>query len=48
MYIRDPLLVLAPHFNHSRLGFLPSIENSNSTIAVAGAEDIAGDLVRGQ
>ena len=48
VHIRDPLLVLAPAFDHSQLGLFASIENADGAVAVTGTEDIAGYLVRGQ
>ncbi len=48
MHVCNPLLVLSPHLDHSGLGLFARIEDSDGTIAIAGAKDIAGDLIRGQ
>lgn len=45
VYVRDPLLMLAPHFDHSRLGRFPRVEDADSAVAVSGAEDMTGDLI---
>ena len=48
VHVGDPLLVLAPAADHGKGGLLAGVEDANGAVAVAGAEDVAGDLVRGQ
>ena len=48
MHVSDPLFVLAPTFDHRHLGFLADIKDPDGTVAVACAEDVPGDLIRGQ
>lgn len=48
MDICDPLLVLTPNFDHRGGGLQPLIENTDSTVAKASNEDVAGDLIRSQ
>ena len=44
----DPLLVSAPVFDHGHGGSFAGVEDADGAVAVAGAEDVAGDLVGGQ
>jgi len=46
--VGDPLLVAAPVLHHRRRGFLARVEDADGAVAVAGAEDVAGDLVGGE
>ena len=48
VHVCDPLLVFAPHLDHSGLGLLAGVEDADSTVAVASAEDVAGNLVGGE
>lgn len=43
----DPLLVPAPVLHHCHRGFLAHVEDADRAVAVAGAENVAGDLVGG-
>ena len=45
MYVRNPLLMFSPHFNHSSGGFQALIEYANCAVSKSGDEDIARDLV---
>ena len=44
----DPLLVVAPAFDHGLLGAEALIEDTDGAVAVAAHEHVAGDLVRGE
>lgn len=48
MHVGDPLLVLAPGFDHGGAGFETLVEDADDAVAEAGDEDVAGHLVRGE
>lgn len=48
MHVSDPLLVLSPHPDHGRLRLFAGVEDADRAIAVAGAKDVAGDLIGGE
>ena len=48
MYVRDPLFVVAPDFDHCHCGAQALVEDTDGAVAVAAHENIAGDLVRSQ
>ena len=45
MHVGDPLLVLSPTSNHGLCRLLAGIEDADGAVAIAGAEDVASDLV---
>lgn len=45
MHIRDPLLVVAPTFDHCLLRAETLIEDADSAVAVAAYKDVASYLV---
>lgn len=48
MHVRDPLLVVAPNFDHRHGGTETLVEDPDGAIAVAAYEDVAGHLIGGQ
>lgn len=44
----EVLLVTTPLFYHCHRGLLTRVEDADDTVTVASAEDVAGDLVRGE
>jgi hypothetical protein len=48
MDVCDPLLVVAPAFDHGDAGFEALVDEADGAVAEAGSEDVAGDLVGGQ
>lgn len=47
MHVGDPLLVIAPDLDHRHCGPETLIEDADGAVAVAGGEDVAGNLVGG-
>lgn len=47
MDVCDPLLVVAPAFDHSGARFEMLVEEADGVVAEAGSEDVTGDLIRG-
>ena len=45
---RNPLLMPPPMFDHCHCGLFPRVEDSDGPVAVAGAEDVACDLIGGE
>ena len=48
MYVCDPLLVVAPDFDHCHCRPQALVKHSNCAIAVAAYEDVAGYLIGGE
>jgi len=48
MDVGDPLLVTPPMLHHCHRRLFARVEDANCAVAVAGAEDVAGDLVGGE
>ena len=48
VHVGDPLLVVAPAFDHGLLGAEALVEDADGAVAVAAYEDVACDLVRGE
>src|SRR5690348_11786821 len=48
VYVRNPLLMFSPHFNHSNGGLQALIEYSNRAVSESSNENIARNLVRSQ
>lgn len=48
MYIRDPLIVFAPDFDHGKSGLHALVEDADGAVTVTGDDDVALDGISGE